>query len=88
LIACYGFVSSLGYTNYSNSFWRDGPRVAPVGQSASTYQPGPSEAQATAPEQATDPNAPPAQDEQQAPQSQDPMQNPPDDQNDGRQATP
>ncbi len=84
MIACYGFVSSLGYSNYSNSFWRDTPRVPTVGQSASSAnQPGPGEAQAPAPEQPTDQYAPPTQDQQQVPQNQDPMQNPPNDQNDG-----
>jgi hypothetical protein len=84
VIACYGFVGSLGYSNDSNSFWRNGPRVV----SASTNQPGPSESQATTPEQVTDPDASPTQDQQQAPQSQDPMQNPADDQNDDLQPTP
>lgn len=88
VIACYGFISSLGFSNYSNSFWRDGPRIAPVGQSAPTNQPAPSESQATAPEQAYDPNAPATQDRQQAPQSEDPMQNPPDDQTGDRQSNP
>lgn len=87
VIACYGFVSSLGYGNYSNSFWRDGPRVAHIAQSAST-NPGPGEAQAPASEQANDPNASPTQDREQDPRSEDPMQNPPDDQNDGRHPAP
>lgn len=91
VIACYGFVSGLGYNNYSNSFWRDAPRVATVSQPASSAnQPGPGEAQAPASEQPTDQYAPPTQDQtqdqQRAPQSQDPMQNPPDDQNDGQPA--
>ena len=89
VIACYGFLNTLGYSDYSNSFWRDSPRVGTVAQSPSPANaPGPNEAQAPAPEQPADPNAAPTQDQQQAPQGQDPGQYPADDPNDSRPPAP